>query len=343
MRKLLLSTTALIAAGAISSAAVADGPSVTGSYKFSYQDYDSGITTTGESGDRMWSESAINFKFSEKTESGLTMAYGLAIVSESDDNAGDSLYASNHHLTLTDDWGTLQLGAAGGVGDKMTRTAHDILGTPDGLHGDLNAFHNTAGTGNLADDNADLGKDIDDQSNITYILPKMGGLTAGVTIRDAGENTNQNDDETEVGAKYAFTSGNLSGTLHYGANSQDGTTAGATGLDSSSMGIDVTMGSIRAVYAQSQTDVTATVETEITDFGVKYDFGNGMTLAGVQTSVEENTGGETLDVTTVGASYTIASGLTASLTYHDYDYENGTSNETDDDGSATIFSIVAKF
>jgi len=150
----------------------------------------------------------------------------------------------------------------------------------------------------------------------------MGGLTAGVTIRDGGTGTAENADETEIGATYAFTSGNLSGTLHYGANSEDGATSGATGLDSSSMGIDVTMGNIRAVYAQSQTDVDATTETEITDFGVKYDFGNGMTLGAVQTAVEENTGGETLDVTTVGASYTIASGLTASVTYHDYDYEN---------------------
>ena len=68
-----------------------------------------------------------------------------------------------------------------------------------------------------------------------------------------------------------------------------------------------------------------------------------MTIAAVQTEVKENTGGETLDVTSVGASYVVASGLTASLTYHDYDYDNGTSGETDDDGSSTIFSIVAKF
>ena len=55
MRKLLLSTTAIIAAGAISSAAVAD-VSISGAYKFSYQNQDSGINTVGESGDRMWSE-----------------------------------------------------------------------------------------------------------------------------------------------------------------------------------------------------------------------------------------------------------------------------------------------
>ena len=341
MRKLLLSTSAIIAASAISSAAVAD-VAISGSYKFSYQDYDSGINTVGESGDRMWSEQTIKMNFSNKTDSGLDISMATALVMQGEDVSA-TLASDNHSLTIKGGFGTVQLGSVGGVGDKMTRTAHDILGTPDGLTGDLTSFHKSAGTGNLADDNADLGKDIDDQANITYILPTMGGLSAGFTIRDGGANTAQNDDETEIGAKYAFTSGNVEGTLHYGANSQDGTTAGATGLDSSSMGIDVTMGNIRAVYAQSQTDVSATVESEITDFGVNYNFGNGMTLAVIQTAVEENTGGETLDVTTVGASYTIASGLTASLTYHDYDYENGTSGAVDDDGSATIFSVVAKF
>jgi len=341
MRKLLLSTTAIIAAGAISSAAVAD-VSISGAYKFSYQNQDSGINTVGESGDRMWSESTIKMKFSNKTDSGLDISLATALLSQGEDNSDANLLADNHSLTIAGGFGTLQLGSAGGVGDKMTRTAQDILGTPDGLTGDLVAFHDTA-TGNLADDNADLGKDIDDQANITYILPTMGGLSAGVTIRDAGANTNQNDDETEIGAKYTFTSGDVTGVLHYAANSQDGTTAGATGTDSSSMGIDLTMGNIRAVYAQSQTDVSATEETEITDFGVNYNFGNGMTLAVIQTAVEENTGGETLDVTTVGASYTIASGLSASITYHDYDYENGTSGAVDDDGSSTIFSLVASF
>ena len=37
------------------------------------------------------------------------------------------------------------------------------------------------GAGNLVDDNADLILDINDQNNITYILPTMGGLTIGAS------------------------------------------------------------------------------------------------------------------------------------------------------------------
>ena len=110
------------------------------------------------------------------------------------------------------------------------------------------------------------------------------------------------------------------------------------------MGIDVSNGPIRAVYASAQADTTtANVETEIEDFGIQYKVNDGLTLAAVQTEVSENTGGETLDVTSVSATYTIASGLTAYLTYHDYDYDNGDSSATDDDGAATMLSIKATF
>ena len=341
MRKLLLSTTALIAAGAISSAAVAD-VSISGGYKFSYQDYDSGIAVVGQSGDRMYSEQNIKMKFTNKTDSGLKISM-IAVLNNEGEGASGNIKNDDHAITIEGGFGKLQLGSDDGAGDQLTRTAHDILGTPDALHGDITAFHRKTSDGNLADDNADLFRDIDDEANITYILPKMGGLTVGASFRDAGKGAAQNADETSVAAKYEFTSGDVKGSLHYGSHTQDGATAGDAGLDGSTMAIDLTMGNIRAVYATSQVDVNASVETEITDFGAHYKLSNGMTIAVIQTEVEENTGGETLNVTSVGSTYTIASGLKASLTYHDYDYDNGTSGETDDDGSATIFSITASF
>ena len=63
----------------------------------------------------------------------------------------------------------------------------------------------------------------------------------------------------------------------------------------------------------------------------------------VGTQVEENTGGETSDITTVSAKYNLAAGLDAYFTYHDYDYAVGTSGETADDGSKTYITIKASF
>jgi hypothetical protein len=342
MRKLLLTTTALVAAGAISTAATASDFSISGDFKFSYDERDSGIAVTGQSGDRMYTEQNINFNWVNKTDSGLEISMHAALNSE---GAGgtETIGSEEQAIKIKGGFGTIQLGNDDGAGDQLTRTAHDIFGTPDALHGDLPAFHRSAGNGNLADDNADLNHDIDDEANITYILPKMGGLTVGASYKDAGSANDANNDETEVAAKFEFTAGEVNGAIHYGQNSMDGANVGDTSLDASSMGIDVSMGNIRAVFAQAQRDVTATVETEITDFGVSYKVSDALSMAVVMTEVTENTGGESLDVTSVGATYTIASGLTASLSYHDYDYKEGTSSETADDGSNTTLSIVASF
>ena len=343
MRKLLLTTTALVAAGAISTAALADGPSISGHFKFSYDERDSGIAVEGESGDRMYTEQDIVFNWVNKTDSGLEISMHSVLNSE---GAGgtETNQTEESAIKIKGGFGTIQLGNDDGAGDQLTRTAHDIFGTPDALHGNLDNFHRTSvGGGNLADDNADLNHDIDDEANVTYILPKMGGLTVGASYRDAGAANDENADEAEVAAKFEFTAGEVNGAIHYGQNSMDGATVGATSLDASSMALDVSMGNIRAVFAQAQRDVDATIETEITDFGVSYKVSDALSMAVVMTEVTENTGGESLDVTSVGATYTIASGLKASLSYHDYDYKACSSSETNDDGSNTTLSIVASF
>ena len=352
MRKLLLTTTALIAASAIN-VANAD-VSITGDYTFSYQDYDTGLTVTNLSGNHMRNTGHINFVFSNKTDSGLDIAMKTVLHFDGSQNADDDENIMDEHsLHIKGGFGTLQLGSDDGIGDQLTRSASDLIGKDALNSGETNSFHtgttaNYAGNtgGNLRDDNADLpGDDIDDEANITYTLPKMGGLTVGVSYRDGGTGADMNDDKTELAARYEFTTGDVKGSIHYGQLrfDQSGTTTTAD-RDAHSMGVDVSMGPIRAVFATAQIDTTtANVETEISDFGIQYKVNDALTLAAVQTNVKENTGGETLDVTSVSATYNIASGLTAYLTYHDYDYENGLSTATDDDGSATMLSLKATF
>jgi hypothetical protein len=82
MRKLLLTTTALVAAGAISTAANASDWSISGNYKWSYDERDSGISTTGASGDRMYTEQNFTLNWVNKTDSGLEISMHAAINSE---------------------------------------------------------------------------------------------------------------------------------------------------------------------------------------------------------------------------------------------------------------------
>jgi len=340
MRKLLLSSTAIIAAASFSSVALAD-VSIKGGMEFTYNTMDPGIAVVGASDNDFTSDQNITITFTNKTDSGLTI--GMVQNIESIGTEGVSTAASDeNYMYIKGGFGAITLGNNDGVGDQLTTTASDLVG-PDALNDGAPTFHRTAGNGNLSDDNADLINDINDENSITYILPAMGGLTVGASFADAGKGAAENADQTVVAAKYAFTSGAVNGSIHYGTNAISGATAGASSLNSSSMGIKISSGNITAIMAKAEDDKTSLIMTEVTDYGIQYKLANGVVLSAVGTAVEENTGGESLDVTTIGAKYTIASGLDAYLTYHDYDYQKGLSNETSDDGSSTSLTLKASF
>jgi hypothetical protein len=340
MRKLLLGTTALAAATTLSANVALADVTISGSMEFTYSSQDSGIASVGSSFDNFTTDNDVAIKFENKTDSGLTIFMFQKL--ETDSTAGSALGSDEAYMGISGGFGTVTFGQDDGAGDQLTRTAHDLVG-PDALNDGGGTVLQSAGTGNLADDNADLIDDINDENAITYILPTMGGLTIGASYKDAGSTTALNGDETVVAMRYAFESGAVKGTLHYGNNNISGATSGAASTNSESMAIDVSSGPIRAVIAKAEDEVTSAITTEVTDYGVQYNVGNGLTLAAVGTTIEENTGGETADVTTVSAKYNIASGLDAYLTYHDYDYKAGSSNETNDDGSWTQVTIVASF
>ena len=348
MRKLLLGTTALAAAATLSANVALAEVSITGSFEFTYQSHDPGTSTTGASNDEFSSDQDIAIKFEKKTDSGLTIGMyqkietgGLGAQGAGD--AATGVNSDENYIYINGGFGQIRLGSEDGAGDQLTRTAHDMLGTDALNDGNGSGINVKPGAGNLKDDNADLMDDIDDENNITYILPKMGGLTVGVSYADKGAGASANADQTSFGAKYDFTSGAVKGSLHLGTNSVSGATAGASSTNHSSIGIDVSSGPFRAVIAKAESDVDATTTTEVTDYGVQYNVGNGLTLTAVGTQIEENTGGETSDVVSLGVLYNITSGLDAYLTYHDYDYKGGSSGASNDDGSYTILTIKASF
>jgi hypothetical protein len=343
MRKLLLGTTALAAVVGMSTAAYADADlSITGGMEFTYESRDKGTTAAGVSDDDMSSDQNIVIKFENKTDSGLTIGMIQNIESIGEEQVSTAASDENY-MYFKGGFGTIELGNNDGAGDQLTRTASDLVG-PDALSDNAGGMNGTEATTGLADDNADLIMEINDQNNITYILPAMGGLTVGVSHADGGAGSSDNDDMTVVAAKYAFTSGAVTGTIHYGNMNKDNTTVGGGDLNSDTMAIDISSGAFRAVMAKANSDQTTAVTTTVTDYGVQYNLGNGIVLSAVGTQIEENTGGETSDITTVSAKYNIASGLDAYLTYHDYDYEDGTTATTnDDDGSLTLFTIKASF
>jgi len=346
MRKLLLTTTALITAATLSSASYADmgNLTITGGMEFTYEDQDSAITAsgagaTGASGDDFSSDQFLYFRYENKTDSGLTIGMVQDIRSIGEEAATTAISDENF-IYIKGGFGEVQLGNKEGAGDKMTITAADLMG-PDSLSDNGTGM---VGAGNLVNDQASLANSIADNNNITYYLPSMGGFSLGGSYLDAGQGAAQNADITTIGAKYEFESGAVNGSLHYGNSTTGGVSAGDSSLNADSMGIKISSGPFNAVIARASADATAAVTTEITDYGLSYDLGNGITLAVAGTQIDENTGGETSDITSVSVKYNIASGLDAYLTYHDYDYEDGTTaTAADDDGSKTLLTLKASF
>ena len=322
----------------ISASAVAE-VSLSGSSQFHYVNQDPGSSTKGASNDYFHNENVIDFTFTNKTESGLTIQMNSTLKS-TDQNSTTTFVSDGANISIEGGFGIVTLGAQAGIGDSISVTAADLIGLGS-TDGKAPSFYSSSGS--LTSQKASLINIIDNEGSITYSLPKIGALTLGVSYKDAGSGTSNNDDETVIAGSYEFTLGDVSGSVVYANNSIDGATVGAGSLNSSSLGLAITSGPISAIIAQAKDDQSTSIETEVNDYGISYAVNDQLTFGVTGTEVTESSGGETLDVTSVAAKYTIANGLDAYLTYHDYDYGAGTSGATADDGSATLFSLEATF
>ena len=310
-----------------------------GSMQWHYISKDPGTNVTGASDDFFHSDNKVNITFTNKTDTGLTISIFQTIRSNGTEavSAADS---DGNSILLEGDLGSISLGNTGGIGDSLTPTAADLIG-PGSTDGKAPQFYSSSGS--LTSQQASLVNIIDAENNITYTLPTIGSLTLGASYKDAGQGANENADETVVAGLYEFQTGNVNGTIVYANNSISGATVGSNSLNSTSLGLTINSGPFTAIIAQAEDDQSSSITTEVNDYGLSYSLDDNITFSLAGTEVTETSGGETLDITSVSAKYTITSGLDAYLTYHDYDYAAGSSGATSDDGSATILSLEATF
>ena len=120
MRKLLLGTTALAAAATISASAAMADVSISGYYEWKYQSTSSNITAND--GTTFASDSEITFKFSNKTDSGLTIGMVTEMLSDGDevDNTDET------SLSIAGGFGKIVLGQNDFVGDNYGVASTDL-------------------------------------------------------------------------------------------------------------------------------------------------------------------------------------------------------------------------
>ena len=326
MRKLLLGTTALAAATAMSASALAD-VSIAGNYEFKYGSRSSQVA--GSDGTYMaHGDSEMVLTFTNKTDSGLTLAYRYDIGAVGSDGVG--LTGDENSLSISGGFGKIVLGMDDDAGDAYNIDEMD-LPTEEPTGTSASATIGTSSSGVYSD-----------AMKVAYHLPAMGGLTAGFSFADSGYNNGV--DKTSYGAKYTMDAAGASVTLGYAANTTEATT---TDLDQTNMGLKVVSGDLSLIVSQGTTEG---VDEDIDNQGasVAYAMPNGMNISAYTFKSEDALdAGEELSRSGVEVAYTIASGLTAVVNVEDYDYKVGTNRDgastVSDNGTVTALTLKAAF
>ena len=329
MRKLLLGTTALAAAATLSANAALADVSISGYYEWRYESRSS--QNSSYDGTKFGNDSEITFKFSNKTDSGLTVEMYQELTSDVTDGDFDEA-----NISISGGFGKVILGQNDGVNDNggfgiaANNLVSEEMYTISGA--------GTAGTdhslGIKSGDMANLGSD---NNKITYITPAMGGLTAGISYTDSGYVGST--DTTEVAAKYAMEAGGAKITLGVVSGTTEAT---SQDKDSSIVGVQIDSGNMSVILSQSEYEANGDDEQGV-DFGISYKVSDDLKLVGYTTEVEDDSTSEEYSNTGVEAVYTIASGLSAILTVEDYDYKVGSATGNNDSGTESKLTIKAKF
>jgi len=329
MRKLLLSSTALATAAALTAGAALADVSISGYYEWKHLSRSSQVVVND--GTSMASDSEIAFAFSNKTDSGLTISMVTELAA--DDTNGEIDESS---LSISGGFGKIVLGQNDNAADNYGVDVGDVVAEEE----------TPTGTDTLAMLNTDVVSS-GDLNKITYHIPAMGGFNGGISYTDSGsDDTTGAQDTIEMGASYAMSAGGANITLS-GATSNTEQVSGTVDTEAQSLGITVATGAVTIKLAQGSYEATNANESS-NGIGASFKVNDAMTIGAYTVKVTDDTGTTDEEYSNTGGevAYTIASGLTAYLNINDYDYKIGAGTgvgTTADSGTTTKVTIKATF
>lgn len=303
MRKILLASTALVALGV--SAASAD-ISISGSGKWTYTNNSNSDDAANVSGDSSATSMGITVASSFASDSGLT--YGTSHTLTDGAADGSKVY-------VTGSFGEVRFGGDS-AGDAF-KTNADVT---DGESAVAAGFHGASVTGAAG------------TNGISYFTPSVNGFSAGVSYGDAGAAAGENNDATEIGAKYTQSVGDATVTLKYASTDVSETDAGAAdGYSASSMGASVAMGDLAITVSSNgkKADTSGAGDESGTGIGVSYVLSEGLTLKAHTMSSDDNDDASVDNSETAASlTYVIAPGLTGNVAYTDSETAGKTGTAT---------------
>jgi len=324
MRKLLLGTTALAAAATLSANVALADVSISGYFEWDYSNVDSEIAAND--GTAFGQDSEVKMVFTNKTDSGLTIAFQTEF--ETDKAGGGT--SDDNFLSISGGFGKLVLGELDGVMDQYGIAATDLpaeelyVGEP----------------ADMVTENSDGGVSGGENNKISYHLPAMGGLTAGISYTNSG--VAGSADATSYAARYTVDAGGATVTLGGATGTLE--VAGAQDADTQNMGVKIASGNVALVLSNS-TYEDADQDESTNGVAASFKMNDSTTLVGYSTKLEDDlaASGEEYTVSGLEVQYTIASGLSAVVNVEDYEYKTGSSGGTNDSGTASSLTIKASF
>ncbi len=364
MKKILLATTALIAASAFSAPAQAELEVTVGGFvAFQAAMFDNDDALADNDRD-FQSESEIVVNAHATADSGLE--YGASV--QLDTSTSDTTNAGETTVYLAGSFGRVELGDQHGASELVVFAPTVGIGQINGSYDDYIPATARATALNDRGDHTFTALDTGTSTKITYYTPKFSGFQAGVSYApetDTGENVVFVDDSTvndnvEIGLGYDGEFNNVmvkvGGTYVMGS-----ATAGNEDLSAWTLGAQVGYNGFRfgggytdngdsnSAAGASDDDITswnvgATYENGPWGVGVSYldvDFDDNNSAGSLGAVGSAGTGGD-YTAWVLGGTYTVAPGLSvgADLAFFDRN-ANGTVN--DQDGYVLVTDVTAAF
>lgn len=321
MKKILLATSALVAAALVSGAAnAAETPKITlGGFSTFQAGHESGNDLKPAGGNRngaFRTDNVVTVRVAGKSDKGLGYGAGIDLEADTSDNADNAgVNAERTFVYVEGAWGKLQGGSDLGVAKTMKVDASSIARATGGIDGDFTYF-TSAGTANLLatpDLTLDYGAGVTgDESTqtankISYYTPRFAGFQAGVSYLPDTASKGQTVSRTTGDAKNV-----VLGALNYeGKFSNVSVNVGATG--EYGVAVAATDNNLRTYQA-----------------GAKVGY-MGFSLAGSYANLGDSlrakgTGSDSSNYFyTLGAAYETGP-FGASVTYLKSNYDNGATN-----------------
>ncbi len=361
MKKVLLGSTAIVAAGLIATSSAMAAEKIqakVGGYMeqwIGFTDQDDVGTGTDLSGADIKSDSEIHFKGSTTLDNGIEFGINVQLEGNTDGDQIDESY-----LFVSGSFGEVNLGGENSAMYKMHYAPSDF---GIGLNsGDQNGWVSAAGVGGttgqfrgpFGSTYAEPGR-VNDANRITYYSPRFSGFQIGASYTpDNTEDSNGNNDRNSglndgfsVGANFKGDFGGASVGVSGGYGQIDNGAAGGDDPEAYNVGATVSFGGfgIGASYAEADDD-TSVGDMEGYNLGASYSSGPwGVSLS--YYNGERDGGGTALaaEMETVHLSgkYALGPGVTAAATlgFNDIEDESGTGE--DNEGTYFVAGIRLSF